>query len=655
MRDFAEARDKMVERQIARRGIADRRVLDAFRRVPREQFLQEGLSEFAYEDGPLPIEAEQTISQPYIVALMLEAAELEPMDLVLEVGAGSGYAAAVIAEIADEVIAIERHETLAKLAGERMRRLGYDHVSVYHGDGTRGLPDKGPFDAIIVSAAGPEVPEELLLQLEIGGRLVMPVGEPDEVQKLLKITRTGEEDFEQEELAAVRFVPLIGAHGWSEKGGKGDPRTPPEIIRDAAESLPDIDDPAFGALFDRFADARVVLLGEASHGTSEFYRARAAISKRLIEEHGFNIVAVEADWPDAASIDRYVRHRPRREGEEDAFQRFPTWMWRNAEVDGFIRWMRRHNEGRDLPEMAGFYGLDLYNLSGSIRAVIDFLDEADPEAARVARERYACLQPWRHDPAAYGRMALSEGYGRCEVGAVQMLKELMARRADCMGEECEEWLDAAANARLIRNAEQYYRVMYYGSAESWNLRDTHMFETLCQLLDAKGPDSKAIVWAHNSHIGNAAHTEMGQVREELNIGQLVKEKFGEKARLIGFGTHTGTVAAADNWDEPMEVMKVRPSLAGSYERQCHDAGVPRFLLDLRQGTNEEAVEALMKPRLERFIGVIYRPQTERWSHYSEATLPSQFDAWVWFDETKAVTPLPGEQLPGEDETYPFGL
>jgi erythromycin esterase-like protein len=399
----------------------------------------------------------------------------------------------------------------------------------------------------------------------------------------------------------------------------------------------------------------VVLLGESSHGTSEFYRARAAITRRLIEQHGFNIVAVEADWPDAASVDRYVRHRPRRDGEEEPFQRFPTWMWRNREVDAFVRWLRRRNSGRELADMAGFYGLDLYNLSGSIRAVIDFLDEADPEAAKIARERYGCLRPWRENPAAYGRMALSEGYGRCEVGAIQMLKELMARRMDCMGEECEDWLDAAANARLIRNAEQYYRAMYHGSAESWNLRDTHMFETLCQLLEAKGSNSKAVVWAHNSHIGNAAHTEMGMVREELNIGQLTKERFGDQARLIGFGTHTGTVAAADNWDEPMEVMDVRPSLTGSYERLCHDSGVARFLLDMRQGVNEEAVDALTQARLERFIGVIYRPGTERWSHHAEAVLPKQFDAWVWFDETSAVTPLPGEQLPGEDETYPFGL
>jgi protein-L-isoaspartate(D-aspartate) O-methyltransferase len=653
--DFAAARDKMVERHIAARGIADPHILAAFRAVPREQFVPEGLREFAYEDGPLPIESGQTVSQPYIVALMMEAAELDPMDLVLEVGAGSGYASAVIAQIVDEVVAIERHLELAKLAGERMERLGYENVSIYEGDGTRGFEEKGPFDAIIVSAAGSHVPETLLVQLEVGGRLVMPVGEKDEVQKLYKVTRTSEDEYEQEELGAVRFVPLIGAHAWDEAGGRADPRTLPELIRHAAEPLPDIDDPAMGALFDRFADARVVLLGEASHGTSEFYRARAAISRRLIEEHGFNIVAVEADWPDAASIDRFVRYRAVRDGDEQPFRRFPTWMWRNREVDGFIRWLRGHNERRELAAMTGFYGLDLYNLSGSIRAVIDFLDEADPEAAQVARERYGCLQPWSRDPAGYGRMALSEGYGRCEVGAVQMLRDLMSRRMDCMGEDCEDWLDVAANARLIRNAEQYYRVMYYGSAESWNLRDTHMFETLCQLLDAKGPASKAIVWAHNSHIGNAAFTEMGQVREELNIGQLAKEKFGEKARLIGFGTHAGTVAAADNWDEAMEVMDVRPSLAGSYERACHDSGVERFLLDMRQGVNDEAAAALMEARLERFIGVIYRPQTERWSHYAQAVLPNQFDAWVWFDETSAVTPLSGEQLPGEDETYPTGL
>jgi len=429
-----------------------------------------------------------------------------------------------------------------------------------------------------------------------------------------------------------------------------------ELIRRNAEPLPDIDDDRFAAFFDRFGDARVVCLGEASHGTSEFYRERAQISKRLIAHHGFNIVAVEADWPDAATIDRFVRHREPREGEQKAFERFPTWMWRNREFDGFIRWIRRHNHGRDYEAMTGFYGLDLYNMSMSMRAVIDFLEEEDPEAAKVAKKRYGCLEPWADDPAVYGRISMFEGYGRCEVPAVQMLMDLMQRQFDCLSEECDEWLDAAANARVVKNAEAYYRVMYEGAAESWNLRDTHMFETLTQLLDAKGPKSKAIVWAHNSHIGNAAFTEMGQVRGEHNIGQLVKERFGGKARLIGFGTHTGTVAAADDWDAPMKVKAVNPSMSESYERASHDSRLPRFLLDLREGDiGREIREALMEPRLERFIGVIYRPETERWSHYSQCILPRQYDSWVWFDETSAVTPLPGEQRPGEEETYPFGL
>src|SRR5206468_6614996 len=243
---------------------------------------------------------------------------------------------------------------------------------------------------------------------------------------------------------------------------------------------------------------------------------------------------------------------------------------------------------------------------------------------------------------------------------LQMLKDLLQRQIDCYSPECDEWLDAAANARLVKDAEEYYRVMYHGSAESWNLRDTHMFDTLNMILDAK-PNSKAIVWAHNSHIGNAAFTEMGRERGELNIGQLCKEKWGSGARLIGFGTHTGSVAAADDWDEPMKIKQVRPSLPDSYERLSHESDIPRFLLDLRQGeVSREVTHSLMDCRLERFIGVIYRPETERWSHYSEAILPRQFDCWVWFDETSAVTPLSGEPsephvLSGEDETYPFGL
>lgn len=423
----------------------------------------------------------------------------------------------------------------------------------------------------------------------------------------------------------------------------------------AAEPLPEPDDPAFGAFFDRFVKARVVLLGEASHGTAEFYRARAAITRRLVERHGFTIVAVEADWPDAAVIDREVRDLPAAAGAEPPFRRFPTWMWRNTDVAAFLDWLRDWNDRRPPSLRAGFHGLDLYNLSASLRSVLDYLDRVDPEAAAVARRRYGCLSPWADEPQRYGRMALSRGYAPCEDAVVAMLRDLLSRKLDYARQDAESFLDAAASARLVKNAEAYYRAMYYRSAESWNLRDTHMFETLCTLLDARGPGAKAVVWAHNSHIGDASKTDMGLERGELNIGQLCREHFGEEAVLIGFGTHGGTVACASDWDEPMEVKRVNPSRPDSYERLAHDSGIPRFLLDLRAPRNEALCEALREPRLERFIGVIYLPETERWSHYSSCSLPGQFDAYVWFDETQAVTPLPTRQQPGAEETYPFGL
>jgi protein-L-isoaspartate(D-aspartate) O-methyltransferase len=652
----AALRKFMVDSQIAARGVSDTAILDAMREVPRERFVPDPLGEFAYEDTPLPIEAGQTISQPYIVAHMIEAAGIERGDRVLEIGAGSGYAAAVMSRIARRVFAIERHPELAQLARARMDALSYGNVDIRIGDGTQGWPEQAPFDAILIAAGGPAVPQPLCRQLDIGGRLVMPVGDADQ-QRLLRITRRSETEFDEEDLGNVRFVPLIGAHGWAEDAGSDalvEPKSLAALIAETAEPLPHVDDPAFGEWFDRFADARIVLLGEASHGTSEFYRARAAITRRLIEQHGFTIVAVEADWPDAAAIDRHVRHKSDRTDAEPAFQRFPTWMWRNKDVDEFVGWLRGHNQGLPLAHMAGFYGLDLYNMNGSIRAVIDYLDRVDPAAAAVARERYGCLTPWRTDSADYGRMALNEGYARCEEAVVTMLRDLFAKQRAYTAADADDFLDAAQNARLIASAESYYRVMYYGAAESWNLRDTHMFDTL-ELLLAANMGAKAVVWAHNSHIGDARFTEMGQARDELNLGQLCREHYGEQARLIGLGTHSGTVAAAADWDGPMEIKPVNPSRPDSYERQCHDSGVGRFLLDLREHVHPALRERLAEARLERFIGVIYRPDTERWSHYSTAILPNQFDCWLWFDETRAVTPLPTIQREGAEETYPFGL
>jgi erythromycin esterase-like protein len=394
------------------------------------------------------------------------------------------------------------------------------------------------------------------------------------------------------------------------------------------------------------------LLGEASHGTSEFYRARAAITRRLIERHGFTMVAVEADWPDAAVIDRYLRQRPKLD-LHPPFQRFPTWMWRNREFFDFVAWLREHNGRLAEAERVGFHGLDLYNLNASIRAVIDYLDRTDPEAAAIARERYGCLAPWRDAPQGYGRLAISEGYARCQNAVLGVLRELLDRQADLIAASGDDFLDATQNARLVANAEAYFRAMYYGSAESWNLRDEHMFDTLDLMLRTKGERAKAVVWAHNSHIGDARFTDMGMERDELNLGQLAREHYGEEAQLIGFGTHGGTVAAADDWDSPMKIKRINPSRPDSYERVCHDTGLERFLLDLRPEGATRA--ALAEPRLERFIGVIYRPDTERWSHYSTAILPQQFDAFVWFDETQAVSALDGPEQPGDDETWPFGL
>ncbi|MFD1612023.1 erythromycin esterase family protein [Sphingomonas tabacisoli] len=430
-------------------------------------------------------------------------------------------------------------------------------------------------------------------------------------------------------------------------------RNASELIARAAEPLPEIDDPAFGTFFDRFGDARVVCLGEASHGTSEFYRARAAITRRLIERHGFTMVAIEADWPDAAVIDRIVRDKSSPPEAETPFLRFPTWMWRNAEFAAFAEWLRGHN--RSTGRKVSFHGLDLYNMNASIAAVIGYLDCTDSKAAADARRRYGCLKPWKEEPAIYGRIALSEGYGRCEEAVVQTLRDLFAKQQDYVDGDPDAFLDAAQNARLVANAEAYYRAMYHGSAASWNLRDEHMADTLALLLRWKGPDAKAVVWAHNSHIGDARFTDMGESRDELNLGQLVREAHGDLARLIGFGTHTGTVAAADDWDTPMKIKTVNPSRTDSYERLMHDSDVERFLLDLRAGEHDDVREALMEERLERYIGVIYRPDTERWSHYSEATLPKQYDAFVWFDRTQAVTALPGPEEHGPDETWPFGL
>ncbi|MGD9295083.1 MAG: erythromycin esterase family protein [Roseobacter sp.] len=431
------------------------------------------------------------------------------------------------------------------------------------------------------------------------------------------------------------------------------------VLRAGAEALPPISDPAFADAFDRFGAHRVVLLGEATHGTSEFYRARAAITRRLIERHGFSIVAVEADWPDASSIDRHIRRIPQPAMRRQPFARFPTWMWRNAEFQTFVDELRQHNDAAERDARARFYGLDLYNMTASIEAVLSYLDRVDRGAAEIARARYACLLPWSSDPAAYGRAALTHGFATCENAVTEILLDLLDKEIGYAQRDARQngdlFFDAMQNARLVTNAERYYRAMYYGSRLSWNLRDRHMFDTLESILEHAGPHSKAVVWAHNSHIGDARFTDMGRQRGELNIGQLCRQAFGDEAALVGFGTASGTVAAASEWDAPMETKVIRSPRPDSFEHLCHQLDEERFLFDLRPGQNPDLRDVLMRDRLERYIGVIYRPETERASHYGAASLAAQYDCFVWFDKTTAVRPLPALANEKEDETYPFGL
>jgi protein-L-isoaspartate(D-aspartate) O-methyltransferase len=649
-RDQTKLRNAMIDRQIVRRGLSDPRLQAALRAVPREAFVPRDLAEFAYDDSALPIDEGQTISQPYIVALMAALAAVGPNDRVLEVGTGSGYAAAVLAHLAAEVFTIERHAALADQARERFADLGYRNIQVMTGDGTGGWRHHAPFDAILVAAGATEVPQPLVEQLARGGRLVMPVGSPSRGQHLTVIRRNAAGEIAEERGEAVRFVPLIeglpepdpSQHLPARPMSAADPAV--AALAAAAEPLAEIDDPAFAAAFDRLGEARVVLLGEATHGSDEFYRARAAITERLVTRHGFEIVAFEADWPDMAAVDGEVRgltaapvFGSSAPGAPKPFARFPTWMWRNTAFADFVERLRRLNAGRAPDQQVRCCGLDLYSQTASVEAVLSYLDRHDPAAARVARERYGCLEPWQRDPATYGRAALTEGFRRCEGPVLQVLQDILSRR---LAVDDDALLDAVQNARLVAAAERYYRAMYYGAAASWNLRDSHMAETLRAVLDAR-PGARAVVWAHNSHVGDARATEMA-ARGEYNLGQLCRETWGDEAVLVGFGTDRGTVAAATEWGGPMTVKSVRPSHPDSMERLCHRTGLPRFLVDFRAERAAPAVTALARGQLERMIGVIYRPESELASHYQDVVLPRQVDQWVWFDQTRAVEPLPGD-------------
>jgi erythromycin esterase-like protein/predicted phosphoribosyltransferase len=437
-------------------------------------------------------------------------------------------------------------------------------------------------------------------------------------------------------------------------------RPPPEPSPAAVGAIRPLRDRAdYDALVARAGHARHVLIGEASHGTHEFYRERAELTKRLIAEEGFTAVAVEADWPDAYRVNRFVHGAGDDGSAEEAlgdFRRFPVWMWRNTVVAEFVDWLRAHNDA--LPDGApkvGFYGLDLYSLHRSMEAVIAYLDAADPEAARRARERYACFDHFGRDPQVYAYEAGMAGAEPCERQAVEQLVELRERAAEpARGHrrpDPDEEFFAEQNARLVVNAERYYRAMFRGGVQGWNLRDRHMAETLEQLsayVERTRGRAKVAVWEHNSHLGDNRATELGQAGQ-LNVGQLVRERHGDQALIVGFTTYTGTVTAASDWGGIAERKNVRRALPGSWEELLHQQGIPAFLVDPAH---------LHGRRLERAIGVIYRPETERISHYFHARIADQFDAVVHIDETSALEPLEptSEWDAGElPETYPSGV
>jgi erythromycin esterase-like protein len=439
-----------------------------------------------------------------------------------------------------------------------------------------------------------------------------------------------------------------------------------EALRNEAQLIQP--DENFERLLEHIKDASVVLLGEATHGTREFYGMRAEISKRLITEKGFDAIAVEADWPDALRASRYVQLASGDKTADEAlggFQRFPQWMWRNTEVVSLLYWLREHNSRIAKPESrVGFFGLDLYSLRKSMDAVVRYLEKVDPEAAKRARERYSCFDHLAEDPQHYGYAATFGMKKDCEEEVVRQLVELTSEAARHLSQEGQtvpdELFYAQQNARVAKNAETYYRSMFQSRDESWNVRDRHMAETLDALREhigrRKGGQARIVVWAHNSHIGDARATEMGD-HGQLNLGQLVREHYApEETFLLGFSTHTGTVTAASDWDGPAELKNVVPSRPDSFERLFHDIGLERFLLPIRG--RERVSASLGERRLERAIGVIYRPETERISHYFHADLARQFDAVIHVDNTTAVKPLEysvhwtPEEAP---ETYPFGV
>jgi len=639
-----------IQSQLKNWGIKNSLLLQAFQDIPEDLFLLKKLYPYTFKKSDIEKNLEPIEPRVVVIAKMLEKLKIKGGEKILAIGVDSVYILAILSKICKEVYIVETNEEYAKWAIEILKNIHITNVFIQIGNEKMGLEENAPYDTILIASEFEEISNTLKKQLKIGGRILVPIG-PDWAHIIFEIIqRKSSTEYKVEKLKDNFFIPnpkiipKIGSKEFTDK----------EIvdeIKQKAIPFNNIKKYPIDQLLDRIGEAKVVLFGEASHGTSEFYLTRQEITKALIEKKGFNFVCAEADWSDAEQISSYVKNEHTQK-DWMPFTRFPQWMWKNKEVLNFVEWLKKYNSENN--NKAGFYGLDLYGLENSIDLVIRYLENIDVDLANLAKKRYACITPYMSNPAIYGKMVISNQLESCEKEILKMLVDLLKNKYRL--NHSPEYFYTYQNANVVVDAERYYKAMYYGSAESWNLRDFHMFHTLKSLLSYFGPQTKAIVWAHNSHIGNALATEMYS-RGEINIGHLCKEHFEEKSYHVGFGTHTGTVAAAHNWGTKMEVMEVNNSLPKSYENLCHQTQIDAFTLPLREKfSGEKLRELLSTPKLERAIGVIYRPKTERMSHYFHAVLPSQFDEYIWFNKSKAVTPITTSNVSTKLlENHPFSL
>lgn len=633
-----------ITKQLKDRGIENKLLLQIFLEVTNE------FSAFIEKETFSPEKSVSTEPGLMEIASILGQINIERGKKFLAIGIDSLYIILVLSKIYEQVFVVVSKKEKAKSILNELNKLQIKTVFLIADIWKTDWLETHLFDAILITTEVNEVPDKLKKHLNTGGKLLRAIGKdwkPIIFEIAEKISQT---EFKEELIRGEYFIPKPKFLPEVLSNGHPDQEIVDEIkVRaisfDATSNFP------VDQLLKRIGNAQLVLLGEASHGTSEFYNTRQEITKALIEQKGFDFVCAEADWSDAEQINNYVRKKNHRSNWMP-FARFPKWMWRNTEVLHFVEWMKKYNAKHQ--NKHGFYGLDLYGLENSIDLVIKYLEQEDIELANMAKSRYACITPYMSDPAVYGKLLHSKQLKSCEKHVLKMLADLLKNKLRL--NHSPEYFYACQNAAVVVDAERYYKSMFYGNEESWNLRDFHMFYTILSLLSYFGSNKKIVVWAHNSHIGNAVATEMYS-HGEINIGHLCKEYFGNSSYHIGFGTHTGTVAAAHNWGDEMQVMPVNDSRYDSYENLCYQSNIPAFTLPLStKDSGKKLKELLSTPKLERAIGVIYRPKTELSSHYFHAVLSAQFDEYIFFKNSKAVTPISVASVPEKLlPNHPFGF